>query len=275
MVIDSHQHFWQYNKARHGWIDDTMAVLKNDFMPADLEPLLKGNGIDGCVAVQADESETENIFLLELAKEYPFIKGVVGWINMMDTDIEPALQQYQQEKKIKGFRYVLQDKPERDLMLSPLFKNNLRYFKRAGFTYDLLIFRDQLVFANELVREFPHQKFVIDHLAKPAVKDGEINEWKKSITAIAKNENVYCKLSGLVTEADWKNVSAADLQPYLETALEIFGTKRLMYGSDWPVCSLAASYKKTFTFIQQFISSLSGDEQKDIMGKTALSFYNL
>lgn len=275
MIIDSHQHFWKYNSVRHSWIGDDMAVLKNNFMPADLEPLLKSNGVDACVAVQAEESEEENNFLLQLAEENNFIKAVVGWIDMPAENIESKLQQYKRFEKMKGFRYVLQDKPKRDLMLSPLFKKNLSYLNEYGFTYDLLILKDQLIFADELVKQFPRQKFVMDHLAKPAVKMKELKEWKKDITTIGKNENVYCKLSGLVTEADWENFSQNDFIPYVETVLEVFGSKRLMYGSDWPVCLLAASYSTTFNLAKQFISALSLHEQNDIMGNNAVSFYNL
>lgn len=275
MIIDSHQHFWKYNSVRHSWIGDDMAVLKNNFMPADLEPLLKSNGVDACVAVQAEESEEENNFLLQLAEENNFIKAVVGWIDMPAENIESKLQQYKRFEKMKGFRYVLQDKPKRDLMLSPLFKKNLSYLNEYGFTYDILILKDQLIFADELVKQFPRQKFVMDHLAKPAVKMKELKEWKKDITTIGKNENVYCKLSGLVTEADWENFSQNDFIPYVETVLEVFGSKRLMYGSDWPVCLLAASYSTTFNLAKQFISALSLHEQNDIMGNNAVSFYNL
>jgi L-fuconolactonase len=275
MIIDSHQHFWKYNSVRHSWIGEDMAVLKNDFMPADLEPLLKSNRVDACVAVQAEESGEENNFLLQLAEENNFIKAVIGWIDMLAENIESTLQQYKAFEKIKGFRYVLQDKPKRDLMLSPLFKKNLSCLDEYGFTYDILILKDQLIFADELVKQVPRQKFVIDHLAKPAVKLKEQKEWKKEITAIAKNENVYCKLSGLVTEADWKNFSQNDFIPYVETVLEVFGNKRLMYGSDWPVCLLAASYNTTFNLAKQFISALSLHEQNDIMGNNTVSFYNL
>ncbi len=275
MIIDSHQHFWKYNSVTHSWIGDDMAVLKNNFMPADLEPLLKSNGVDACVAVQAEESEDENIFLLQMAEENKFIKAVVGWIDMLAENIESKLRQYKGFEKMKGFRYVLQDKPKRDLILSPLFKKNLSYLNEYGFTYDILILKDQLIFAGELVKQFPAQKFVIDHLAKPAVKMKELKEWKKNITVIAKNENVCCKLSGLITEADWKNFSQNDFIPYVETVLEVFGSKRLMYGSDWPVCLLAASYSTTFNLAKQFISALSLHEQNDIMGNNAVSFYNL
>lgn len=275
MVIDSHQHFWKYSPVKHAWIDDSMAVLQNDFLPNDLEPILKENGIEGCVAVQAEESTGENDFLLKLAAENAFIRGVVGWIDMLDENMPQVLEQYRDDKKMKGFRYVLQDKPSRDLMLAPVFKNNLSYFNCHRFTYDILIFRDQLLFADELAKQFSNQPLVLDHLGKPAVKMKELQQWKRDITALAKNENVFCKLSGLVTEADWHHFTEDDLKPYMETALEVFGTKRLMYGSDWPVCTLAASYNRNYQFINNFISKLSVAEQHDIMGKTAAAFYNL
>jgi L-fuconolactonase len=275
MVIDAHNHFWQYNAAKHSWINEAMDVLKKDFMPGDLKPLLQTSLVNGCVAVQADESEEENFFLLKLADENDFIKGVVGWIDMMDESMDEKLQKYFQQKKMKGFRYVLQDKKDRDLMLSPVFTNNIRHLANANFTYDILILNDQLIFANEMVKKFPKQKFIIDHLAKPAIKSQEIQQWQKQITAIAKNENVYCKLSGMVTEADWQNHTYNDFLPYMQTVLNAFGSSRLLYGSDWPVCLLAAPYYKVYEVTKQFISTLSAREQENIMGNNAMAFYNL
>ena len=275
MVIDAHNHFWQYHSLKHSWLNEDMAVLKRDFMPADLQLLLQQSSINGCVAVQADESEDENIFLLKLAAENDFIKGVVGWIDMLGDKVDEKLQYYGQFKKMKGFRYVLQDKTERALILFPEFKNNIGLFENYGFTYDLLMFKDQLVFANELVKEFPNQNFVIDHLAKPSIKLQEMNEWKKDMKRIAENENVYCKLSGMVTEANWINHTYSDFVPFMETVLKAFGSKRLLYGSDWPVCLLAASYNSVFEMSKKFISTLSETEKEDIMGNIAIRFYNL
>ena len=275
MVIDAHNHFWQYDKAKHAWMNEDMAVLKKDFMPKDLYPLMQQNNIDGCIAVQAEESENENYFLLQLAAENNFIKGIVGWIDMFANDAEQRLQYYSQFKLIKGFRYVLQDKTDRALILHPVFKKNIALFKQHRFTYDILILNDQLGFADILVKSFPLQKFMLNHLAKPAIKLREIIEWRNAINTIAKNENLYCKLSGMVTEADWATHTYNDFVPYMETILETFGSKRIVYGSDWPVCLLAASYKNGFEIVKQFIATLSANEQENIMGNNAITFYNL
>ena len=275
MAIDAHNHFWQYHPVKHSWINEDMAVLKKDFLPENLSPLIQKNKIDGCIAVQADESETENNFLLQLAKENDFIKGIVGWIDMLADDAEERIQYYSRFKIMKGFRYVLQDKKDRALMLHPVFKKNIALLHKYGFTYDLLIFKDQLGFVNQLVQQFPQQKFVLNHLAKPEIKTKKIQDWNEAIIAIAKNENIYCKLSGMVTEADWNKNTYQDFVPYMEIILENFGSKRIMYGSDWPVCLLAADYENVFNIVEQFIGSLSNSEQEDILGNNAINFYNL
>ena len=275
MKIDAHNHFWQYDPVKHSWINENMPVLKKDFLPKDLYPLMELNKIEGCVAIQADESDEENVFLLQLAVDNNFIKGLVGWIDMMAHDAEERMQYYSQFKSMKGFRYVLQDKTERALMLHPVFKRNLALFQQYGFTYDLLIFKDQLGFSETLVLQFPQQKFVLNHLGKPEIKAEKIQDWNKAIATIAKNQNIYCKLSGMVTEADWDKNTYQDFIPYMETILENFGSKGIMYGSDWPVCLLAADYKNVFNIVAQFISSLSDNEQKDILGNNAINFYNL
>lgn len=275
MVIDTHNHFWQYDQEKHAWINADMAVLKKDFLPKDLYPLMQQSKIDGCIAVQAAESERENNFLLQLAAENNFIKGIIGWIDMLDNDAEERLQYYSQFKLIKGFRYVLQDKTDRALILQPVFKKNIALFKHHRFSYDILILNDQLGFADILVKSFPIQKFMLNHLAKPAIKLKLITEWRVAITTIAKNENLHCKLSGMVTEANWATHTYNDFVPYMETILEAFGTKRILYGSDWPVCLLAASYKNGFEIVKKFIATLSANEQENIMGNNAIAFYNL
>ena len=275
MLIDAHNHFWKYNAAKHSWINEEMNVLKKDYLPNDLQPLLQQASIDGCVAVQADESDEENSFLLQLAADNNFIKGIVGWIDMLADDAEDRIQYYKRFKIMKGFRYVLQDKKDRALMLHPVFIKNMALLQRYGFTYDLLIFKDQLGFADCLVQQFPQQKFVLNHLAKPEIKTKEIQDWKEAIASIAKSKNIYCKLSGMVTEADWDKNTYQDFVPYMEIILENFGTKRIMYGSDWPVCLLAADYKNVFNIVKQFIGSLSNSEQEGIVGNNAINFYNL
>lgn len=274
-VIDAHQHFWKFDPIRDSWINDDMTIIQKDFLPADLEILFKENGIEGSVVVQSDQSEKENIFQIKNADEYNFIKGVVGWIDLLADDVEKKLFYYKQFKKLKGFRHVLQGEPQRDLMLQPAFKRGISLLHKYGFTYDILIFPDQLVYAKELVAEFSNQLFVLDHIAKPGIKNKEIDEWKKDILALGAHENVYCKISGMVTEADWKNWTSDDFIPYIDVVVNAFGTKRIMFGSDWPVCLVAASYKKMKEIVDNYFSFFSKNEQKNFYGKTAIKFYNL
>ena len=273
--IDAHQHFWKFDAIRDSWINGDMAILKNNFLPDQLASLLKENGIDGSVVVQSDQSEIENTFQLKNAAKNDFIRGVVGWVDLQSAEIEDRLAYYQQFKKLKGFRYVLQGETQRDLMLTPSFKKGISLLNKYGFTYDLLILPDQLKYVKELVEAFPEQLFVIDHLAKPAIKNKDITDWKKDIVALAPYNNLYCKISGMVTEADLKNWKQENLTPYMDVVVETFGAKRLMYGSDWPVCLLAASYHQTKNIVDSYFSTFSITEQEDFFGKTATEFYKL
>jgi len=272
--IDSHQHFWQYDPVQHDWIDDNMSVIRKDFFPADLQPVLQQNNIDGTVAVQADQTKAETDFLLQLQKDNPFIKGVVGWVDLRANNIEEQLAAYKQFDAVKGFRHVLQgEAPE--FMLQPDFLNGIAALKQFDFTYDILIFPKHLPAAIKLVQQFPDQKFVIDHLAKPYIKAGLIDEWKQDMHTIAQYPNVYCKVSGMVTEADYKNWTAENFKPYLDVVVQAFGTKRLMYGSDWPVCLVAASYEKMLGIVKEYFSSFTTTEQQDMFGNNAAAFYKL
>jgi L-fuconolactonase len=275
MRIDAHQHFWKYDPVRDGWITEEMPVIKRDFLPGDLQPLLEENSFDGCVAVQADQSEIETNFLLALAKENNFIKGVVGWIDLCNENSSETLSYYRQFNLLKGFRHILQGEKDRAFMLRPAFMNGIGALKEFNFTYDILIFPDQLQYIPGWVRNFPGQKFVIDHIAKPYIKDKEINDWRKDITAVARHENVYCKISGMVTEADWKNWRQEDLTPYLDVVVESFGMDRIMYGSDWPVCLLAGSYNNVLNVVTNYFSSFTENEKQKIFGRNAIEFYNL
>jgi len=274
-TIDAHQHFWQFDPVRDNWINEEMAIIQHDFLPQQLEKILSENGIDGSVIVQSDQSEKENEFQLNNAAQYDFIRGVVGWVDLQAVDIEEKLLYYQQFKKLKGFRHVLQGEPQRDLMLQPAFKNGIGLLNKYGFSYDVLIFPDQLKYAAQLAAAFPDQPFVIDHIAKPKIKDGLIADWKKDIFSLAAHENVVCKISGMVTEADWKNWKAEDFTPYLDVIVAAFGTDRIMYGSDWPVCLVAADYAKTKQIVDDYFSQFSADEQAAFYGKTASAFYKL
>lgn len=275
MVIDAHQHFWQYQPVRDAWIDESMQVIRRDFYPEDLAPVLEANGVHGCVAVQADQSAEETAFLLSLAEQHSFIRGVVGWIDFRADDISRQLEQYVGHPKLKGFRHIVQAEPDNRFLLGSNFCRGIGELSKHGFTYDILVYPKQLAAVEEFVQKFPDQALIIDHLAKPLIKAGELNEWAAHMRRIAQAPHVYCKLSGLVTEADWQQWEPAHFQPYLEVALEAFGPGRLVYGSDWPVCLLAAEYNEVKGLITDFISHLSITEQEQIMGGNARSFYHL
>jgi len=273
--IDAHQHFWKFDPVRDAWIDDTMRVIQRDFYPTDLKPLLEQHGFDGCISVQADQSQAENDFLLSLANQYDFIEGIVGWVDLQDDNIEERLAQLSQFPKLKGFRHVLQSEPQRDFMLRPAFQRGIGALQLFDFAYDVLIYPDQLNFTRLLIESFPAQRFVIDHLAKPYIKNKNIEGWKRDITSLAKYDHVYCKVSGMVTEAAWKDWEKADFRPYLDVILQGFGTSRLMFGSDWPVCTVAGTYTEVVDIVQDYFSGFSIEEQNALYGGTASKFYNL
>lgn len=273
--IDAHQHFWKYDPVRDSWITEDMAVIRRNFGPEDLQPVLQQHGFDGCVAVQADQSEAENELLLAYASNYDFIKGVVGWVDLRAADIEERLSHYARSEKMKGFRHVLQGEPDRALMLQPAFKRGISQLSRFGFTYDILIFPDQLRYARELVAAFPDQPFVIDHLAKPNIKGQEMEAWARDMEAIAAYENVHCKISGMVTEADWQHWKKEAFRPFLDVVVAAFGTGRIMYGSDWPVCLVAASYEEVLDIVKSYFSAFSHSEQAAFFGGNASRFYKL
>ena len=273
--IDSHQHFWKYHPVKDAWINDDMKVIERDFMPEDLEPLLHENSIDGCIAIQADQSETETHFLLELAQNNDFVKGVVGWVDLRNPDLKSRLDYFSQFKKLKGFRHIVQAEPEDDFLLKDVFCNGIAQLEKYNFTYDILILPKHLPYAVEFVKRFPNQKFVIDHLAKPNFKQNDFSDWEKGIIAIAKCENVYCKVSGLVTEADWNNWNEADFFFCLDVVTEAFGTERLLFGSDWPVCLLAADYSQTLEIVTNYFSKFSETDQEKFWNGNAIAFYNL
>ncbi len=275
MRIDAHQHFWKFDPVRDSWITDDMAVIQKDFLPGDFQKVLKKNNFDGSVVVQSDQSEDESEFQLKNAEENDFIKGVVGWVDLQGKDIEERLGYYSSFKRMKGFRHVLQGETDRSLMLKPEFMNGIGKLEQFDFTYDILIYADQLKYIPEFVGAFMNQKFVIDHIAKPRIKDREISEWKKEMQKIARFENVYCKISGMVTEADWKNWRQDDFLPYIDVVIEAFGPNRIMYGSDWPVCLVAASYERMLGIMEEYFSSFSETEQELFFGGNAVKFYSL
>ncbi len=275
MRIDSHQHFWKYHPIKDAWINDEMKEIKKDFLPSDVAPLLRENQFDGCVAVQADQSEEETLFLLDLSKENDFIKGVVGWVDLCAENIEERLAYFSKYEKLKGFRHIVQAEADIDFLLSKKFQNGISKLEKYNFTYDILILPKHLENAIKLVAKFPEQKFVIDHLAKPDFKNKEFKEWEKGIKKIAEFPNVMCKVSGLVTEADWNNWKAIDFIYCLNIATKVFGIDRLMFGSDWPVSLLAASYGESCEIVGHYFSRFSKEEQDKIWGKNAINFYDL
>ncbi|WMI66199.1 amidohydrolase family protein [Aestuariibaculum sp. YM273] len=275
MIIDSHQHFWKYEPVKHAWIDDNMAVIRKDFMPSDLQSVYQDNGVDGCVAVQADQTLEETDFLLQLAQDNNFIKGVVGWVDLRADNLEATLEKYSEADKLKGFRHVVQGEPDHNFLLRPNFLRGIEVLEKNNYTYDILIFPHQLGAALEFVKRFPNMNFVIDHIAKPYVKDGFYEGWAVLMKEIAKYDNVYCKLSGMITEADYNTWTPEQIHPYMELVLEAFGSNRIMFGSDWPVCLVAGNYAKVKELTTNFISTLSAEEQQQIMGANAMKFYKL
>lgn len=275
MKIDAHQHFWQYNPVRDSWIGEEMAAIQRDFLPPDLQPLLEKHGFEGCVVVQSDQSEAENAFQLANAATHNFIKGVVGWVDLQAPNIEERLAWYRQFDKLKGFRHVLQGETNRALMLQPDFRRGIGALQQFGFTYDLLILPDQLTYAEQLVAAFPHQPFVVDHLAKPHIKAPQTADWAKNMQALAAHENVWCKVSGMVTEADWHAWQPSDFRPFMDLVFESFGTSRVLFGSDWPVCEVAGGYDAVVSLAQHYIAGFSTHEQALFWGENAAAFYKL
>lgn len=273
-MIDSHQHFWKYHPSRHAWISDDMKAIRRDFQPLDLEPLLAKNRIKGCVAVQVDQTEDETLQLLALANQYPFIRGVVGWIDLRNKQLHSRLEYFSALKKLKGFRHIVQaEKP--GFLAQRSFIEGVRQLHEYSFTYDLLIYHHQMKEAIEFLREVPDTAIVLDHIAKPAIAKRDISEWAKNTATIARFPNVYCKVSGMVTEASWSDWKPDDFIPYLDVVFKEFGIDRLLYGSDWPVCLVAASYDEQFSILLEYLTHLSPVEKAKILGENAERFYNL
>ncbi len=272
--IDAHHHLWTYNPQIHGWIDDSMQVIQRDFYPNDLLPVLEENGVTGTVLVQVDMTEADNAFSLAQTAKGSFIKGIVGWVDLLALDLPAQLEAWKEQPIMKGFRHIAQAEPN-DFLARPEVINGIEKVGRAGFTYDILIKPPQLNAAIELVRNLPDQPFVVDHMAKPYIATGDIETWAKGMRALAENEQVFCKISGMVTEADWRNWTYDQLLPYMETVLEAFGPNRLMFGSDWPVCLVASGYTQWVKTVERFVSTLTLSEQEAIWHHNAVRFYGL
>ena len=273
--IDSHQHFWQYNPAEHTWMTNAMQALKRNFMPTDLSPLLNQIGFDGCIAVQARHSLEETNWLLNLANENDFIKGVVGWVDLRSPNIHDVLLSYSRQRKLVGVRHVVHDEPDDNFMLQPAFQNGIAALKEFKLTYDLLLFPKHIPVALQLLEKFPEQLFVLDHIAKPFISTKEFSPWKEDLKELAKHPNVYCKLSGMVTEAKWNDWKEDDFKQYLDIVTESFGTNRIMIGSDWPVCTLAGNYSATMNVVINYANQFSKEISDKILGGNCIDFYKI
>lgn len=275
MKIDSHIHFWKYHPLKEAWITDEMKVIQRDFLPQDIVSVFKANAIDGCIAVQADQSEDETHFLLQLADENDFIKGVVGWVDLKAPNLEERLQYFSQFKKLKGFRHIVEAESDADFLLNIDFCNGISKLAQYNFTYDILVAASQLQTVAVFAEKFPEQAFVIDHLAKPNIKQADFLVWEKHIKEIALLPNVHCKVSGLVTQADWNHWKKEDFTFCLNAVTAAFGMERLFFGSDWPVSLLAASYNQSASILRDYYSRFPLIQQQAFWGENAALFYNL
>lgn len=275
MRIDSHQHFWKFDRARGSWITDDMSVLRRDFLPQDLAPELQSHKIDGTIAVQADQSETETRFLLDLASQFSEILGVVGWVDLCSPNVRASLQQYVSCRKLCGVRHIAQAERDDRFLVRETFVRGISCLAEFGLRYDILVYARQLPAAIELVAKFPDQLFVVDHIAKPEIRNEKTAPWAQYICEIAKHQNVYCKISGLITEADWRNWLDEDIAPYLDVVFDAFGVSRVMFGSDWPVCLLAGSYSRVVDLISRYTEPFSETDRANIFGLNAARFYGV
>jgi len=275
-IIDSHHHFWKYNPDDYGWIDETMKVLKRDYLPTDLQHVLTAAEIGGSVVVQARQSIEESRWLLELASRFDFIKGVVGWVDLCsENNLRSQLDELCLSDKFVGVRHVVHDEADDFFMLRDSFLKGVSLLKEYNLTYDLLLFPKHLPVAEKVVTMFPEQNFVIDHISKPRIKDGIFSPWKEDLNRIAENNNVWCKLSGMVTESDWLHHPKEVFSPYLDIVFEAFDTGRLMFGSDWPVCLLAGGYQNVLEIINEYVSKKHIAALQKIMGLNCIDFYKL
>lgn len=275
MRIDAHQHFWRYNPAEYGWIDDSMSILRRDFLPEHLGPELQQAGFDACIAVQARQTLEETRWLLQLAASSPFILGLVGWVDLQCEDVREQLQEFASNPKFLGVRHIVQGEPDDRFLLRPEFLRGIAALEEFNLTYDVLIYPKHLPVAAEFVSQFPRQRFVLDHLAKPFIKRGELEPWRSGLCRLAEFPNVYCKLSGMVTEADWQSWKPEHVRPYLEAAFESFGPERLMIGSDWPVCTVAASHSEAMHLVIEFLAGYPVHVRDAVLGGNAAKFWRL
>ncbi len=275
MRIDSHQHFWRYNPSEYAWISDAMSNLRQDFLPPNLAPLLNTLNFDGSVVVQARQTLAETEWLLTLAENHNSVKGVVGWVDLCSSTVHKQLDKYAQHQQLKGVRHVVHDEPDPQFMARPEFQRGIATLAEYGLTYDLLLYPFHLPLAIDLVEQFPKQLFVLDHIGKPQIGARLLSPWRVQIMRLGSCENVYCKLSGMVTETEWGLWKPDDFKEYLDVVLEAFGPKRVMVGSDWPVCTISGSYNATIDIVEQYITGFSHEDQEAIMGDNCVRFYNI
>lgn len=275
MRIDAHQHFWIYTPDEYGWIDDSMQVIRRNFLPEDLAPELEQNRFDGSVAVQARQTLEETQWLLSLADRNPKILGVVGWVDLRASDVRERLREFSKNPKFVGVRHIVQSEPDERFLMREDFLRGIAALEEFDLAYDILIYTQHLRVAAEFVQRFPRQRFVVDHAAKPPIKASKIEPWAAGIRKLAQFPNVLCKLSGLVTEADWQRWTPEQIVPYLDVAFKAFGPERLMIGSDWPVCLVAASYRSVVSSVQEWLQHFPARTQEAILGGNAQRFWKL
>jgi len=275
MIIDSHQHFWQLGRFDYPWMNSSLGVLYRDYLPDQLEPILARNGVGKTVLVQASNSVEESRWLLKLADEHAFIGGVVGWVDLISDDVNRQLDELVSHPKFKGVRHLVESEPADDWLVQPQVLRGLKRLSAYGVSYDLLVHTRHLMHIQKVVDACPDLKLVVDHMAKPPIAKGAIETWRQELREVAANENIHCKLSGLVTEANRTSWTTGDLRPYVDCALELFGSSRLLFGSDHPVCLLAASYERVLESFGELLTELSADEQERIFARNAAEFYRL
>jgi L-fuconolactonase len=275
MRIDAHQHFWQYSPSEHTWMTEEMSILRRDYLPDDIVPLLKSIGFDGTIAVQARQMLKETDWLLELSDQNEFMKGIVGWVDLCSSELRPQLEKYSKHSKFKGVRHVVHDEPDDKFMLREDFQRGFAQLREFGLTYDLLLYPRHLPIAIKLVETFPDQPFVVDHISKPAIKEKLLSPWQEDLRALAILDNVYCKLSGMVTEASWNQWAPDDFKKYIDIVFDAFGLERVMVGSDWPVCTLSGDYRSVMSIVVDYVRQFPATAREKILGENCARFYRV
>ena len=275
MIVDAHQHFWRYDPLEHSWIDESMQALRRDFLPAHLEPLIRAQGVERTIAVQASQTTAETDWLLQLAGAHEFIGGVIGWVDLQADDVDARIERVARNRKLVGIRHVVQSEPDDRFLLRPAFGRGIAALAPHRLPYDILIYPRHLAVASDFVEHFDSQTFVLDHLAKPDIRGGAIDRWARDLRRLAEHPQVWCKVSGLVTEANRASWRPRDLEPYLDVAFDCFGAGRLIAGSDWPVCTLAADYSRTMAVLRDYLERRTAEERAAVLGGNAAKVWRL